>query len=856
MPVPGMRLPDDYDPRIRGKMVHDFSAPRLKPNVHHNDGTAPFLGPHKPEGNLRWESSNANEPSQRTDRNRQSGRSGSLGADEDGFASMERQHTPIFKEHFGDDVEPWRSDQGLLIKQPATIYLSHLSVPDQGHDPSSLPAFARNLPIDISTTLRLAPTRPPPPPPITPSKQPLPAVEESSISIPFSNYSSMLPSPAISPPKNRSRASSYTDPNFQSAGLPRHLPSNASRFSFDLAGVGSAAQEKLLEEKHRQKAAQGARKKATSSPSENNDDGSESDFDYMDDDGLEESIPGVNTDANDEDTSSTAEALGNVHFTPSAKSTLDSPRSPDSTALTALTTPRDSGGQSIGFAPSKESLYSLQQRHSGVSQSSLEDRRSQDYSSRHGLAISAIDIPEDGPLSPPLRHGSLNTNRPPLSGVVNDDDDDDMYFDDGMIDNVEGNYGQAFDESVFDDETSRIYNIPIRDLKHLAMEHAIPKPDVIRHPGDGSRLTPLNTSIDTRSLDSRGFPDNTAQPTLSIDHQHPRPSSYDHKARLTEDNLAAYHDALALAANQAALDGRFVRKPSIDDSPENPSYGSGFSGMTANNNRVSPKMGGFPQPGNADDTEDFDFDDALEDDTIIAAANAEALENDDEGFYGQEFGFFAHASGETEYANGGYFGTRGADGIGRSHSGRVNFQEPSLTPITERSEWSNRTSTISLAMYGLPHPPQAPQPVTAPGLAQLADMMQHEDDNMSLSALLKLRRGAWGGSNNSLRSSSGSQQSGGSPLSHLPPGSPLGLGLGGASHLPGSGSNYSIPSAPSPPSSSPPASPTVTFAHPLPSAPAALPPHAQALDSHSASTAAGGGGCTARICRGSRRSKD
>ncbi|MDT9071186.1 hypothetical protein, partial [Escherichia coli] len=46
--------------------------------------------------------------------------------------------------------------------------------------------------------------------------------------------------------------------------------------------------------------------------------------------------------------------------------------------------------------------------------------------------------------------------------------------------------------------------------------------------------------------------------------------------------------------------------------------------------------------------EDFDYDDtdsALYDDPIIAAANAEALENDDEGIYGEEFGFYAHAHG-------------------------------------------------------------------------------------------------------------------------------------------------------------------------------------------------------------------
>lgn len=534
----------------------------------------------------------------------------------------------------------------------------------------------------------------------------------------------------------------------------------------------------------------------------------------MGEDGWEERIPGVNTDA-DEETSGTAGSLGHFYSVSPAKSTWTSPTSPEDTALTSITTPRDSEGQSIGFVPFKESPDFSQQRHSHVSQHSFEDRRHQDYCSHHDLAVSATDLREHRPLSTPFIHSSKDLGWPHPSEDV-DEDDDDMYYDDGMIDNLDGEDVQAFDESLFDDDTSRTYSIPIRDLKYLAAKDTIQKPEDIRQPSDRSQLTALDTCIDTRSFDSEGIPDEIAQRTLITDHQHPRPSSYDYNAGLTRDNLAAYHDALALAANQAALDGKFIRKPSIDDCPEHAPDDSTFSGMATDHNQVSHEIVGCRQPGNNEDTDEFDFDDTLSDDPIIAAANAEVLENDDEGFYGQEFGFFAHASGEAEYANGGYFGTRGADGIGRSHSGRLNFQEPSLTPITERSEWSNRTSTISLAMYGHPHPSQA-QSVSNPGLAQLADMMQHDDDDtMTLSALLKLRRGAWGGSNTSLRSSAGSQQSG-SPLSHLPPGA---LGAVAAVQLPASGSAHALVGAPSPLSASPPASPTVTTLV-LQSAPAA-----------------------------------
>lgn len=803
-PVPGMRLPDDYDPRIRGKMVHDFSAPRPKHNAHHSDGTSPSPNAQRPQATLQQDSSNDTATSSRTDRKGNSGQSGSLSADEGGPISMEREHTPIFKEHFGDDVEPWRSDQGLMIKQPATIYMSQISVPDRGHDPSSMPAFARNLPLDISNTLRLAPTRAPPPPPTTPPIQSLPAVEEISILTPFFNHSSTLPSPPISPPKNRSRATSNTDPNFQSAGLPSHLPSNASRFSFDLAGVGSATQEKHLEEKHRQLAAQDARKKITSSPpEEDEDDGGESDFDYMDDDGLEERIPGVNTDADDENIGRTAMPLEKLHV---ASRTLNNQTSPESTFPTSSTMPWNVAGHSTVFAPSKESLVLSQQRHSDVSQNSLDGQRDQYYTSHHELAVSATGTPEDHSLSAPHIYNSRDRGRSSPPGAV-EEDDDDMYFDDGIIDNLDEDDGEAFDESVFDDETSRIYSIPIRDLKYMPAELATGPPERFRQPFDRSRLSALNTSIDTSSLGLKGFTDHIAQPTSNTDHQHPRPASYDHKAGLTQDNLAAYHDALAFAANQAALDGKFIRKPSIDDSAEYPPNHNNSLETTTNNNGFNQNTLHSPSSSS------FDFDDTLEDDAIIAAANAEALENDDEGFYGREFNFFARASSsstEAEYANGGYFGARHSahpDSIGRSHSGRVNGQEPSLTPITERSEWSNRTSLAMGTCGGVGHAPPPPQ-LSTPGLAQLADMLRDEDreGDMSLSALLRLRRGAWGGSNASLKSSAASQQSGGSPLTHFPPGA-LASGLG----LVASGSCYSLRSGPSPSEGgSPPASPTLT----------------------------------------------
>jgi len=78
--------------------------------------------------------------------------------------------------------------------------------------------------------------------------------------------------------------------------------------------------------------------------------------------------------------------------------------------------------------------------------------------------------------------------------------------------------------------------------------------------------------------------------------------------------------------------------------------------------------------------------------------------------------------------------------------------------------------------------------------------MDEMDDEMSFTALMKLRRGAFGGSNGSLRSSAASQTSG-SPLTHFPPANIGGLAVGGLSaatsgvgtHL--AGSTYSLASS-------------------------------------------------------------
>jgi hypothetical protein len=237
--------------------------------------------------------------------------------------------------------------------------------------------------------------------------------------------------------------------------------------------------------------------------------------------------------------------------------------------------------------------------------------------------------------------------------------------------------------------------------------------------------------------------------------------------------IAAYQAALAAAAQRAAEAGQFERAAarSPTDADNNGQVPTSFDDSDALRDYEYDDYG-----YSYDDMDDFEMDDDAIIAEVIAEANASALANDSDGWYGQEFGFYAapvnnHGSGSnvegSGYVAGGFFGPKGASNLNRSVSGRVVSREPNLTPITERSEYSNRNPLMSLGM-----PPISGTPIVqSPGLAQLAMMADRGDDQMNLTALLRLRSKAWGGSQASLASSKD-----GSPRSERGegPGSPRG----------------------------------------------------------------------------------
>jgi hypothetical protein len=541
------------------------------------------------------------------------------------------------------------------------------------------------------------------------------------------------------------------------------MTSTSSRFSFQIA---ESTQEKLLEEKHKQHEAT----KKSGAPGALDEEDDYDDYDFDADDGLEERIPGVNADFEEDDdfsydvsepnalvaryaaaepdetpvsdapsTISRGQSFVGFHFTPQSMTF-----SPTSTNNASQPTPRDHEGFAIGIADSRES-----------SQHEISETLNKE------TVLDGGKVPMLGGLGittaqAHARRRSQHVSRP--QGQIFDDDD--LYFDDGEFELELNPSRGSFDEQIFDDDNGEIRDIPAENARKFEASRQNPRLGVKSWDED----------VDTKSSDNDTEHGKTIKaPRASVnpnqDHDVVSTQGGNTVTGLTETNLAAYHDALAFAANQAAAEGKFDRKVSFsqtsDDTSPSP-FESSQQGVVSDDSRISHN---FSSAIAEDDG--FPFDDDADDDLMIAEANAEVLENDDEGFYGQEFGFYARSAGKggSELVNGGYFADRGSNGVKRSHSGKANFQEPSLTPITERSEWSTRNSVVSLQIPG--GIPGSAQSVPSPGIAQLLEELDSPgyDEDMSFSALMKLRGRTFGGSSSSL-GSSGAPHPVSSPLGH------------------------------------------------------------------------------------------
>lgn len=669
-------IPDDYDPRIRGNIVHDFSAPRPRPQIAGRDG---------------------------------SGESAKKSSLPSSAVTRHSEHSPVFKEHFEED--------GKVLQIENKGFLQSSLLTDADHDIAELPEFARRLPSSL--------------PEHGQPQQPVEVEDDEHESQDTISVTPQQPASIQQTPRSSPRKSVEVAPS-QASSIPIRLKSDASRFSFDMNGVGSSVQEKLLEEKHKEKEA-ARREKAQQERSSFSDyDDDDFDYDAMEDDGgFEERIPGINADAEDEYDDEFQNFSGVVKtsepstFVPMLPTIAASPITPSYSAagiLVAASSPlANVSDVPVDMAPPLDRNTSLEE----------DDGFDQGEDEFEETAVNTMTL-------------TTTLSGQPLPLI--EEDEDDMYYDDGDFGDIpENEKNDKFDESIFDEESGQLYERKFYPGTKIPV--ALQEGDEQQSSESQIRHVPsLASEFRPESWDFRnGVP--PSKPTGGGTEITKAPGGI-----LSEHNLEAFHSALARVADEAAA-GNLQRNTSLSEN----SLGQGsisqltdsHPGLVSDDNRLGSQHSGFDDE--VLDDFNYDDDDGFDDDLIIAEANADALENDDEGFYGQEFGFYARSNNENctdEPIYGGYFGPSGAGGLNRSRSGGAGFREPSLTPITERSEWSTRNSIISLTTHGAT---AVQQPPPNPGLSQLVDMEYNEED-MSLGALMKLRRGAFGGSNGSLRS--------------------------------------------------------------------------------------------------------
>lgn len=711
LPLSGRQEEPIYDPRIKGTRVHDFSAPRRKQNA---PGQSLVAVRSDSQTDL---SANRSQPSE--------------GKESGPLESRQPRQT-------SNASESTRSEPAAGT---ASQLLSRSSMSSQ---PTRAPSVEQNLATPEGKSA-------PPVPPKDNIQAPSRSASSTSPPVPDEHDTQQTPKPAMSQRTTRSRNISLSE----ISAVPRHMKSTSSRFSFDM--VGAAKQEKLLEERHRQRELE---RKATGADDPRDsrfDDFDEDAFDYdamMDDDGLEERIPGVNADFDDEeeayddfDPDNDQENFAGFVFQRSnPTSSLGSPQSNG-----MLNTPRDAEGRAIGFAMTKDTPSLATFPLSPHAPSPPLDQAPASQAS--GLGIQDVVEPEStGPLEPVQ--------------------EDELYFDDGMI-GLENEFAEdlaatpeydaaPFDESIFDNNDTDQFGRPVPGAFAQAQSQRCAAPQgpsakresditsrLSAHSGTSHSTAHTSLSVDRKEMTTAA--ESTGQCHDEQDAETAQEPGLD--GGLPRDPVAAYQAELAAAAHKAAASGKFQRSAS-------PPQEDDESSQVYQDDTMHEDMYDDEYDQGFVNMDDFE----LDDDGIIAEANASALANDSDGWYGQEFGFYSAPSNPShgsqgsslsepsgyEYANGGFFGPKGMGGLDRSTSGRMVSREPNLTPITERSEYSNRNSLMSM---GFPPLSSSTPVVQSPGLAQLAMMADSGDDQMTLSALLRLRSKAWGGSQASLVSS-------------------------------------------------------------------------------------------------------
>lgn len=741
------------DPSIRGTRVHDFTTPRDKRNT----AASPYGPP-----------------------------SSSTGTTPHQFPASHSQSTLVQEELVSDisSSDHGRSTSNVSNASHRSFESTHPTVLADNGIPK--PPSLERKPVPSNTLLPVPPKNGL----VGPSSL-VPAASQPSSIAAISTRTKCTISKRSLGSRKTSLLSQKSTRNFVDSTVPKHMKSTSSRFSFDM--LGPAKQEKLLEERHRQK----QQEKQISEVSERDsrfDDMEDFDYDAMDFDGdFEERIPGVNADYDDDGFYEEEISGINAETVEEQKvDDYDEVNDPDndqenfagfvfqrSNPVSNLTspvvqevaiTPRDADGRVIGFAMTKDSPVSnlVSPPEQSVSPNSSLEISPVEPRLQNSALGSENEEQERGTIT---AQKTINTPPPAVTNALSQDDE--LYFDGGLDEfdgeNIGNGNDEPFDENLFDLDDTDEYGRPlpgvfakVQSLHHSRKKKQRESSDGTSHISGLSGISESSTHTSVSgAISAPQFPVKVStEKTLGDEVEKSMEAHAMDKSNVSstqKQQIAAYQAALAAAAYQAAASGKFRREPS----PPSAEVTITSPINTRSSQIDMENINNFDEGSFGNNLDGYELDYELDDDAMVAEANASLLANDADGFYGQEFGFYSapipqhhgvQTSLNTEnsfhYFNGGYFGP---SGVNRSTSGRIVSREPNLTPITERSEYSNRNSVMS----GMGITPMGgTNAVASPGIAQLAALVSDDDEEtMSLSALLKLRSRAWGGSQASLISS-------------------------------------------------------------------------------------------------------
>lgn len=694
MDVPAMDLPRNYDPRIRGKGIHNFDdASRLPRNSSVTDVVDLA----------------ADSPSSANHRESRGAASGNAPRHSDGprKPSPEKEHTPIFIENFDEERDDERAGTDPIQRESLANqdFLARMSRQlDFDSIDFSVPAARKHLSTEQSQVVvsQPQPQRGARSSKTTDSSSIRHSSDQSTVRSSMSN-DTRATSPPQSPSHESARQSATLEPPFQPGQPLQHLSSTASRnsrFSFQLNSDHCIEQEKALEDKHKQKQASKASRHVSTADSrfeEMVDEEEDVDYDDMDDGGIhEEDIPGVNASDEDEPV-----GLGNQRLSMFA---------PANTVTRASSQSHYTNNDTAATSPDRTTGPFYQQKNADLYHNEVRSQDPDPSSSERTLTKSTIAS-------------------------------DDMYFDDGIIDHPTQAGQNQYDEAISDSPTDSRFNQQAIDERLSSIQQL---------PDDTSTEDLRQENPEGAVDERRGVGEETADRDGQPEDSLVQGPSVDGAAALRHSSsLSAYHSALASAASRAAKNGKFNRQTSIN------TVSSNYS------NDGEPTSGFVNKDWGDDDPQTFEDGDD-EEDPMVAAANAEVLASEDADYYGQEFGFYGNpATSNGEAYSGGYFGHTNL--LGASLVNRKN--DPNLTPITERSEYSTRNSFIGSTPWGPPSVGGRDMSTMSPGLKDIAAGMGLDDEEMTLGQLLRLRKAAFEGGGSGSQSGhgrSGSQSAHGS----------------------------------------------------------------------------------------------